>query len=157
MRLELEANMLYGLGLERWVCTTTRLGLTAHDNVEHRLFLCETSGSRRGRRTTVGGWRIGRSSCSASSPAAASPSPPFPERAGASLPPAPSSQVKPRALSKLKPTPLLCCCAPSTWRVAHKLLDEMLEWRPSLTLVRWSGGASLISFDGLLSCCHRSF
>ena len=49
MRLELEANMLYGLGLERWVCTTTRLGLTAHDNVEHRLFLCETSGSGRGR------------------------------------------------------------------------------------------------------------
>ena len=157
MRLELEANMLYGLGLERWVCTTTRLGLTAHDNVEHRLFLCETSGSRRGRRTTVGGWRIGRSSCSASSPAAASPSPPFPERAGASLPPAPSSQVKPRALSRLKPTLLLCRCAPSVSCVAHELLDEMLEWHPSLTLVQWLGDAYLIWFDGLLPWCHRSF
>jgi hypothetical protein len=136
-----------------WKGGCTRLGLPAHYNVElfAKLLVLGAEEER------LGGWRIGRSSCRASSPAAASPSPPFPGRAGASLPPAPSSQVKPRALSKLKPTPLRCRSAPSVSRVAHELVDELLEWHPSLTVVQWRGDVSLIWFDGLLRWCHRSF
>jgi len=100
-------------------------------------------------------WRRGWSSCSASSPAAASQSPPSPAREGASSLPAPSSQVKPPASSlspnrwrrfittreawRLLPTNCSMKCANRTCRERWCLepmtrIDTSLNWCDNLLL-----------------------